>query len=93
MTAMIVGLLLCLALSVAVMSLVAIPARREGREVLTARGERVVVKVREGADGAASRTSDLISSATSKRSVDKGATLTKGAATDKPVTPTKRQAS
>ncbi|WP_068265621.1 hypothetical protein [Janibacter limosus] len=63
MTAMIVGLLLCLVLSVAVMALVAIPARREGREILTARGERVVVKVREGADGAASRTSGLISSA------------------------------
>lgn len=94
MTAMIVGLLLCLALSVAVMSLVAIPARREGREILTARGERVVVKVREGADGAASRTSDLLSSATSKRTApDKGATLTKDAAVDKPVTPTKRQAS
>ena len=40
------------------------PARREGREILTARGERVVVKVRESADGAASRTSGLISSAT-----------------------------
>ncbi|MHA7124804.1 hypothetical protein ACRTEC_00215 [Janibacter indicus] len=64
MTAMIVGLLVCLALSVAVMGLVAVPARREGREILTARGERVVVKVRESADGAASRTSGLISSAT-----------------------------
>ncbi|CAM3989242.1 hypothetical protein [Janibacter anophelis] len=61
MTAMIVGLLLCLVLSVLVMGLVAIPARREGREILTARGERVVVKVRESADGAASRTSGLIS--------------------------------
>ncbi|UTT67049.1 hypothetical protein NMQ01_04860 [Janibacter sp. CX7] len=68
MTAMIVGLLICLALSVLVMGLVAVPARREGREILTARGERVVVKVRESADGAASRTSGLISSATpSKR--------------------------
>lgn len=64
MSAMIVGLLICLVLSVAVMGLVAIPARREGREILTARGERVVVKVRESADGAASRTSGLISSAT-----------------------------
>lgn len=63
MTAMIVGLMICLLLSIAVMGLVAIPARREGREILTARGERVVVKVREGADGAANRTSGLISSA------------------------------
>ena len=67
MTAMIVGLILCLVLSVAVMGLVAIPARREGREILTARGERVVVKVRESADGAATRTSGLISSASSSK--------------------------
>lgn len=67
---MIVGLLLCLVLSVLVMGLVAIPARREGREILTARGERVVVKVRESADGAASRTSGLISGTSgSKRPV------------------------
>lgn len=70
MTAMIVGLLLCLVLSVLVMGLVAIPAKREGREILTARGERVVVKVRESADGAASRTSELISGTSgSKRPV------------------------
>ena len=73
MTAMIVGLLLCLVLSVLVMGLVAIPARREGREILTARGERVVVKVRESADGAASRTSELISgtSGSKRRVTDK----------------------
>ncbi|WP_435203438.1 hypothetical protein [Janibacter sp. GS2] len=57
MTAMIVGLLICLVLSIAVMALVAIPARREGREILTARGERVVVKVRATTDHATSRTS------------------------------------
>lgn len=54
MTAMIVGLLICLALSIAVMALVAIPARREGREILTARGERVVVKVRPRSEGSRS---------------------------------------
>lgn len=63
MTAMIVGLLICLVLSIAVMGLVAIPARREGREILTARGERVVVKVRKSTDAATSRTSGMISSA------------------------------
>lgn len=68
MTAMIVGLLGCLVLSIAVMGLVAVPARRDGREILTARGERVVVKVRESADTATHRTSGMISSATpSKR--------------------------
>ena len=67
MTAMIVGLILCLVLSFAVMGLVAIPARREGREILTARGERVVVRVRSSADTAASRTSSALSSATASR--------------------------
>lgn len=60
MTAMIVGLLICLVLSIAVMALVAIPARREGREVLTARGERVVVKVRARADSATTRASGVV---------------------------------
>lgn len=64
MTPVIVGILLCLVLSVVVMGLVAIPARREGREVLTERGERVVVKVRESADSVASRTGSAIASAT-----------------------------
>ena len=64
---MIVGLILCLVLSFAVMGLVAIPARREGREILTARGERVVVRVRSSADTAASRTSSALSSATALR--------------------------
>lgn len=72
MTAMIVGLLICLVLAVAVMALVAIPARREGREILTARGERVVVKVRETRDSATSRapgaaTSTTRSDATKRR--------------------------
>ncbi len=60
MTAIIVGLLLCLALSIAVMATVFVPARREGREILTARGERVVVRVRMSADNAAKSTSGLI---------------------------------
>ncbi len=67
MTAMIMGLLICLALSVLVMALVAVPARREGREILTARGERVVVKVREGADSAATRTTGMVSNGTSDK--------------------------
>ena len=91
---MIVGLLLCLVLSVAVMALVAIPARREGREILTARGERVVVKVREGADGAASRTSGLISSATpGKRSPTDSEPPNKHGVPPKHGVPDKRRAS
>ena len=47
MVVLIVGMLLCLILAVAVVGLVAIPARREGREVLTPKGEEVVSRVRE----------------------------------------------
>ena len=47
MVALIVGMLLCLVLAVAVMGLVAIPARREGRDLLTPKGEEVVSRVRE----------------------------------------------
>ena len=67
MTAMIVGLLVCLALSVFVMALVAVPARREGREILTGRGQRVVVKVRQGADSAATRSAGMVSNGSSEK--------------------------
>lgn len=67
MTAVIVGLLICLVLSALVMALVAIPARRDGREILTARGERVVVKVRETTDNATNRASGAVAQATPAR--------------------------
>ena len=47
MVVLVVGMLLCLILAVAVVGLVAIPARREGRELLTPKGEEVVSRVRE----------------------------------------------
>ena len=47
MVVLIVGMLLCLILAVAVVGMVAIPARREGRDVLTPKGEEVVSRVRE----------------------------------------------
>lgn len=47
MIALIFGMLLCLVLAVAVVGLVAIPARREGRDLLTPKGEAVVSHVRE----------------------------------------------
>jgi len=47
MVVLIVGMLLCLVLAVAVVGLVAIPARREGRDLLTPKGEEVVSRVRE----------------------------------------------
>ncbi len=68
LTAMIVALLIALALAIAVMALVAIPARRQGREILTAKGERVVVKVRATTDTATSKASGAVANASGKRS-------------------------
>ena len=47
MVALMFGMLLCVVLAVAVVALVAIPARRQGREVLTPKGDEVVSRVRE----------------------------------------------
>ena len=47
MFAMIVGMLLSVVIAVAVVALVAVPAHREGREVLTPKGDDVVSRVRE----------------------------------------------
>ena len=47
MVALIFGMLLSVVLAVAVVGLVAIPARREGRDLLTPKGEEVVSRVRE----------------------------------------------
>ena len=47
MVALIFGMLLCLILAVAVVALVAIPARRQGRELLTPKGDEVVSRMRE----------------------------------------------
>lgn len=50
MTALIIAMLLCVALAVGVVALVAIPARREGRDVLTERGEQVVQGLKDRAE-------------------------------------------
>ena len=47
MVVLIIGMLLCLVLAVAVVGLVAIPARRQGRDLLTPKGEDVLSRVRE----------------------------------------------
>jgi hypothetical protein len=70
MVALIVGMLLCLGLAVAVVGVVAVPARREGREVLTPKGEEVVALVRErtgnAVEAAVEKTSDALSTAKDK---------------------------
>ena len=47
MVSVVLGMLACVALALAVMALVAIPARRAGREVLTERGEEVLDSIRD----------------------------------------------
>lgn len=47
MVTLIIGLLVCVGIAVAVVGLVAIPARREGRDMLTTRGEDLVATLRE----------------------------------------------
>ena len=47
MVALIIGMLLCVGLALAVVAVVAIPARREGRELLSPQGEEIVAAVRD----------------------------------------------
>lgn len=47
MVSVVLGMLFCVALALAVMALVAVPARRAGRDVLTERGEEVLGSIRE----------------------------------------------
>ena len=47
MVSVVLGLLFCLALALGIMALVAVPARRAGRDVLSERGEEVIGSIRE----------------------------------------------
>jgi hypothetical protein len=47
MVSLVLGMLFCVGLALAVVALVAVPARRAGREVLTERGEEVLGSIRE----------------------------------------------
>lgn len=58
--------LIAVLISLVVLALVVVPARREGRIVLTPRGEEVVEKVKAGTDAAAARTSELVAGAAAK---------------------------
>jgi hypothetical protein len=63
MVALILGMLVCVALAVAVVAVVAIPARREGRDILTPQGEELMALARERTETAFERTGDALSSA------------------------------
>jgi hypothetical protein len=64
------AMLVCIVLAVAVLGIVAIPARREGRDVLTPRGEEVVSRVREktgaAVESARDKTGDAMGAARDK---------------------------
>ena len=60
MLALVVALALCVALGAAVVVVVALPARREGRELLAPRGEEVVGKVIDAASTTKDRTTELL---------------------------------
>lgn len=47
MVSVVLGMLFCVALALVVMALVAVPARRAGRDVLSERGEVIVGSIRE----------------------------------------------
>ena len=66
MVALIIGMLICVGLAVAVVAVVAIPARREGRELLTPQGEDLVALVRERTENTIEKTGDALTTAKDK---------------------------
>jgi hypothetical protein len=66
MVPLIIGMLICVGLAVAVVALVAIPARREGRELLTPQGEEIIAGVKERTEATIEKTGDAIATAKDK---------------------------
>ena len=66
MLALTFAMLLSLVLAVVVVAVVAIPARREGRDLLTPKGEEVVSRVRERTGDAIGATRDKVAGVTSR---------------------------
>jgi hypothetical protein len=66
MVALILGMLVCVGLAVAVVALVAIPARREGRDLLTPQGEELVSLVKDSAGSTIEKTGGAIVTAKDK---------------------------
>ena len=66
MVPLIIGMLICVGLAVAVVALVAIPARREGRELLTPQGEEIIAVVKEKTASTLETTGEAIVTAKDK---------------------------
>ncbi|HEY8653480.1 MAG TPA: hypothetical protein VIL87_10345 [Dermatophilaceae bacterium] len=67
MVVLVFGMLVSVVLAVAVVGLVAIPARREGRDLLTPKGEEVVALVREKTGEAMVAARDKVADVTSPK--------------------------
>ena len=63
MVTLIIGMLICVGLAVAVVAVVAIPARREGRGLLTPQGEELIAVVKEKTESTLEKTGDALTSA------------------------------
>ncbi|MEO7060588.1 MAG: hypothetical protein ABI083_12775 [Lapillicoccus sp.] len=61
MWALIIALVICVGLALAVVAVVAMPARREGRDILTPRGEEVLDRVKDATTATKDKTSELLS--------------------------------
>lgn len=66
MVALIIGMLICVGLAVAVVALVAVPARRAGRDLLSPQGEELVALAKEKTESAIEKTGDALSTAKDK---------------------------
>lgn len=60
MLVLVIAMIICIGLAVAVVVIVAMPARREGRDLLAPRGEEVVEKVKEASWATRDKTSELL---------------------------------
>lgn len=67
MGAVVIGMIFVLVLGLAVMLLVAVPARQEGRDLLTEHGEQVMARAASRTKATMERTEAAISSATSRK--------------------------
>ena len=66
MVALIIGMLICVGLAVAVVALVAIPARREGRELLSPQGEELIAVVKDKTVSTLETTGEALTTAKDK---------------------------
>ncbi len=87
MIALILGLLLCVIVAGLVVAMVAIPARRQGRDLLTARGEDMLARGGDLVTGIKERGEDLVDKVTPGSSSDSAPVQTE-APTPEPSTTT-----